>query len=194
MNSLIKIKTAIFYLFRNWKFSKDNKEYLNGFLYYIFNFYKFKKIKYPFIKFDRSFIRNKGNIIFGTNITVGYNCFISPLSLEVGDNCWLGVNNFICGKVTIGNDVLLGPNVSIPGSGHIVDTNLSPVKSGSKMNGTIIKDFVWIGSNCTILDGVCIGKGAVIAANSVVNKDVPDYAIMGGAPAKILKYRPEITI
>jgi len=58
----------------------------------------------------------------------------------------------------------------------------------------IIKHDVWIGANCTILDEITIGNGAVIGAGSVVTKDVPAYAIVGGNPAKIIKYRfsPEI--
>ncbi|MFC4687564.1 DapH/DapD/GlmU-related protein [Epilithonimonas pallida] len=55
--------------------------------------------------------------------------------------------------------------------------------------GVIIKNDVWIGASCVILGGVTIGNGAVIAANSLVNKDVPDYAIVAGSPAKIIKYR-----
>lgn len=53
----------------------------------------------------------------------------------------------------------------------------------------LIENDVWIGANVTVLSGVSIGNGAVIAANSVVTKDVPDYAIVGGVPAKILKFR-----
>lgn len=53
----------------------------------------------------------------------------------------------------------------------------------------IIKDFVWCGANVTITPGVTIGEGAIIGAGSVVTKDVPDYAIVGGNPAKIIKYR-----
>lgn len=54
---------------------------------------------------------------------------------------------------------------------------------------TIIKDFVWIGFNVTLLPGITIGEGVIIAACSVVTKDVPDYAIIGGNPAKIIGYR-----
>ena len=53
----------------------------------------------------------------------------------------------------------------------------------------IIGDDVWIGGGALILAGVSVGKGAIIAAGAVVNKDVPDYAIVGGIPAKVLKYR-----
>ncbi|MEY0719389.1 CatB-related O-acetyltransferase [Providencia alcalifaciens] len=62
--------------------------------------------------------------------------------------------------------------------------NLPPIEIGSKIGND-----VWIGVNSIILDGVKIGNGAIIAAGSVVTKDIPDYAIVGGIPAKIIKYR-----
>ena len=166
--------------------------YLNGFFFYYFHKRKFKVISYPILIYERVYIRNKKNIKFGKNLTIAHNCFISPLELSVGDDCWLGVNNFICGKVKIGNNVFLGPNVSIPGASHIIESELPISKSGSIIKGTIIEDYVWIGSNVTIIDGVKIGKGAVVAANSVVSKDVPEYAIIGGAPAKVIKFRPKV--
>lgn len=180
------------YFFKNWKFKNDNNEYLKGYLYYYLNRYFFKEIHYPILIYKRVFIRNRKNIKLGKNVTIAYNCFISPLELSVGDNSWLGVNNFICGKVIIGKDVQLGPNVSIPGASHIINSELPLSKSGALIKGTIIEDYVWVGSNVTIIDGVKIGKGAVVAANSVVTKDVPEYAIIGGIPAKIIKFRRKI--
>lgn len=189
---MINFFRNLLYLWRHWYFNKNKEEFLLGFMHYYFLKRKYKHIEYPFIKYRRSFIRNFHLIEMGKNNTVGYNCFISPVSLKVGNDCWLGVNNFICGKVIIGNDVHLGPNVSIPGSNHNIITNLPLSKSGATMKGTIIHDYVWVGSNVTILDGVTIGKGAVIAANTVVTKDVPEYAIVAGVPAKVIKYRPNI--
>ena len=84
---------------------------------------------------------------------------------------------------------------------HLVDTfstspsrtSLFPHKkgnlSGYSKGDIVIKNDVWIGVNSTILDGITIGNGAVIAAGSIVTKDVPPYAIVGGNPAKIIKYR-----
>ena len=53
----------------------------------------------------------------------------------------------------------------------------------------VIKDFVWVGHGAIIMGGVTIGEGAIIAAGSIVTRDVPDYAIVGGVPAKVIKYR-----
>jgi acetyltransferase-like isoleucine patch superfamily enzyme len=166
--------------------------YVRGLFFVILNNYKFSKISFPLKIYNNVSILNKKNIKFGRNITLAHNCYLSPISLTVGDDCWLGVNNFICGKVQIGNDVHLGPNVSIPGASHNIDSNNSISKSGSEFKGTIIKDYAWISSNVTIADGVTIGKGAVISANSFVNKDVQDFTVVGGVPAKFLKMRPKI--
>jgi len=63
-------------------------------------------------------------------------------------------------------------------------------EAGTK-GGIVVKDDVWIGHGATILDGVTIGQGAIVAAKAVVTKDVPDYAIVGGVPAKVIRYRYE---
>lgn len=172
------------------KYKKD--VYLRrGLRFYLFNKHRFKKIKLPLRMFKNVHISGKKNIEFGKNIRIYHNCFIGPVSLSVGDNCDLGVNNFICGKVIIGNNVSIGPNVNIPGSDHIIETRKSIRVSGTNMKETIIKDDVWIGGNSSILDGVIIGKGAVIGAGSVVTKDVPEYTIVAGVPAKIIGIRKE---
>lgn len=183
---------TLYWLKIRWKFSYNHSEYLRGVVYYYLHCRKFKKIEFPFVKYKGAYIRYRENISFGKNITVAHNCFISPVELEVGDNCWLGVNNFICGRVKIGNDVHLGPNVSIPGSSHNIESDLPLSSSGAIQKGTILDDYVWVGSNVTILDGVTIGKGAVVAANSVVTKDVEEWAVVGGIPAKTIKYRTPI--
>ena len=172
--------------------SNVSMHHIRGLVYYICNKVKFKALKFPVIKYKSSYILNKHVIEFGKNVTIAHNCFISPISLKVGNNCWLGVNNFICGRVLIGNDVHLSPNVCIPGASHNIDSDQPLSKSGSTIKGTIIEDYVWVGSNVTILDGVRIGEGAVISANSLVNKDVESYTIVGGVPAKYLKDRPKI--
>lgn len=103
-------------------------------------------------------------------------------------------------KLYIGNYCSIGGDVTFMlGGEHHTDTLstypfkakiISPgMKEAGSKGSIVVKDDVWIGHGAIILSGVTIGQGAVIAAGSVVNKDVPDYAIIGGTPAKIIKYR-----
>lgn len=72
---------------------------------------------------------------------------------------------------------------------NILGINVAKRPRYQEFARTIIKNDVWIGANAIILDGITIGNGAVIAAGAVVTKDVPDYSIVGGVPAKVIKYR-----
>ncbi len=101
----------------------------------------------------------------------------------------------------IGNFVSIASNVwFILGGNHQMNTysnypivsmfiELCPEKDALTKGKIIIEDEVWIGANVTILSGITIGKGAIVAAGSVVTKDVPPYSIVGGNPAKIIRYR-----
>jgi len=150
----------------------------------------FIKIQFPVYVWKNVFIRNKHNISFGKGVVISHNAFISPVSLVVGNRAWIGVNCFLCGKVSIGNDVIIGPNVSIPGASHDISDADSVIADGKLiLKGTIIEDNVWIGANSVILDGVSIGEGAVIGAGSVVTGDVTPYSIVMGSPAKMTRLR-----
>lgn len=111
--------------------------------------------------------------------------------LEIGDNCRLnGPTISVSHRVIIGNDCRIAPHVIIMDSDfHDVTDRLSDGKGGS----VIIKDGAWVATRAMVLKGVTIGKHAVVASGAVVTKDVPDYAVVGGVPAKILRYldRPE---
>jgi acetyltransferase-like isoleucine patch superfamily enzyme len=90
--------------------------------------------------------------------------------------------------IYIDDDVLLGPNVAIYSSTHNFQDISKPIKEqGYNVAITRLKSGCWIGINSVILPGVTIGKNSVVAANSVVNKDVPDFTVVGGCPAKIIK-------
>ncbi len=115
--------------------------------------------------------------------------------ISIGENCLLNHNNILqAGKSTasiiIGNHVMTGPNVMMFAFNHGTDLNGLPmIEQKYKEGDIIIEDDVWIGAGSVILAGVKIGKGAVIASNAVVNKDVPENAIVGGIPAKMIKLR-----
>jgi acetyltransferase-like isoleucine patch superfamily enzyme len=94
------------------------------------------------------------------------------------------------GNISIGNFVMIGPNSCLVSSDHGHKDVLRPMLLQGHENAPLkINDDVWIGANVTILGGVTIGKGAIIAAGAVVVKDVPEYAIVGGVPAKLIADR-----
>jgi len=94
------------------------------------------------------------------------------------------------GGLEIGNFVMMGSNCNILTSNHNFDKHDVPMMfQGTKPGKVVIKDDVWLGANVIILPNVTVGRGSIIAAGAVVNKDVPDFSIVGGVPAKVLKYR-----
>lgn len=114
-------------------------------------------------------------------------------SLSIGDRSGVGINCQLQGEVTIGSNVMMGPEVYIYTRNHAHDrVDIPMIEQGyEEERPVIIEDDVWIGSRVTILPGVTVGRGAVIGASAVVTKDVPAYAVVGGNPAKVLKMRGE---
>ena len=111
--------------------------------------------------------------------------------IEIGDNTYIGhrVHIIACGKMTIGRHVMIADGVYISDNLHgFEDISLPIMQQPLKHPGTVtIEDEVWIGENVAILPNVTIGKHSVIGANSVVTKDVPEYCVAAGVPAKIIK-------
>ena len=94
------------------------------------------------------------------------------------------------GKIFIGNNVLIGPNVVLRSSTHSFESIEKPViDQGMEYGEIIIHDDVWIGSNAVILPNCRIGKGAIVAAGAVVTRNVDSYTVVGGVPAKLIKKR-----
>lgn len=94
------------------------------------------------------------------------------------------------GPLEIGDNVMMGPDVVILTHTHNIDRQDIPMgHQGSRIAKVTIGNDVWIGMRSIIMPGIKIGNGAVVGAGAVVTKDVPDFAIVGGVPAKILRYR-----
>jgi acetyltransferase-like isoleucine patch superfamily enzyme len=121
--------------------------------------------------------------IIGTrNIFIGRNVILPPNSLFVN----LPGNNQ--SNIHIEDDVLFAPNVAVYSVTHTFTDISRPVKDQPvKVAETRLKKGCWIGINCVILPGITIGENSVVAANSVVTKDVPDFTLVGGTPARIIK-------
>ncbi|AXH03909.1 acetyltransferase [Lactiplantibacillus plantarum] len=144
--------------------------------------------------------RVKHNIELGKNFTLGRNSMIEGfgvlqdlgVELIVGDNVGISANSMLSirGSVCIGNDVIIGPYFSLHAENHNFKNQKEIIRDqGTSRKGVTIEDNVWIGAKVTILDGVTIHTGAVIAAGAVVTDDVPKLSVVGGVPAKIIKYR-----
>jgi len=118
-----------------------------------------------------------------------------PLSiskdLRMGKYGFIGKGSWICPNVILGNYVIIAPHLAILGGDHNYKIPGIPVifSGRSEVKKTIIEDDVWIGYRVIINSGVTIGKGAIIAAGSIVTKSIPPYSIVGGNPATVIKLR-----
>lgn len=117
--------------------------------------------------------------------------FGSGQNIEIGNWSGLGRNGLVSGRVRIGDYVMIGPEVMLLARSHRFDrTDIPMSQQGEReMRPIEIRDDVWIGARALILPGVKIGEGAIVGAGAVVTKDVPAFAIVGGNPAKVLKWR-----
>lgn len=127
----------------------------------------------------------------GINIEKGAT-FGNGRGIKIGSYSGIGVDCSVHGPLSIGKNVMMGPEVVILTHTHKYDNLDVPMsEQGSIIKPIVIGDDVWIGMRAIIMPGVTIGKGVIIGANAVVTKDVPDYSVVGGIPAKIIKNRLE---
>lgn len=127
------------------------------------------------------------NVILSPGAQVAY-----PDRIDIGDDVYLGPGALIAadGGVTLGHGVIIGPRVTLLTSTHRYDpAEAIPYDAVTLLRPIVIEPFVWIGANVSVVPGVRIGEGAVVAMGAVVTKDVPRGAVVGGNPARILKYR-----
>lgn len=128
----------------------------------------------------------------GVNIERGA-WFGSGKGIVIGSGSGIGLDCVLMGPVTLGSNVMMGPRCLLVSSAHRMDDLTVPMaKQGMTPPDPIhVEDDVWIGGHVVILPGVTVGRGAVVAAGSVVTKDVPAYAIVAGNPARVIRYRKD---
>ena len=144
-----------------------------------------------FFPWIRNFLAKKFLKKCGDNIRVKYNSDVSP-DVSIGNNSELGQRSLIHAGVEIGNNVIMGPDVKIYTRNHIADRLEIPIQiQGKSFKKTKIENDVWIGANVVILPGITVGSHSILAAGSIVTKDVPKFAVIGGNPAKVIKFRNE---
>lgn len=129
----------------------------------------------------------------GKNVNIEKGAHFS-CNISLGDNSGIGINAQIAPYVTIGNDVMMGPDCMIYTSNHGMNRLDIPMwkQPSTEFEPVVIGNDVWIGSRVIILAGVHIGDGSVIGAGSVVTKNVDPYSIVGGNPARIIRRRGEM--
>jgi len=163
---------------------------------------RIRQLRYPFlttnITINRPFrIDGKNGIYIGGDSSFQSGLWMyshvtdsSTGKISIGSNCSFGYNNHItsAGEVTIGDDVLTANNVYISDNIHGYEDILVPIMRQPIIfkNSVVIGSGAWIGENVSII-GARIGVNSVIGANSVVTKDVPDYCVAVGAPAKVIR-------
>jgi acetyltransferase-like isoleucine patch superfamily enzyme len=166
------------------------------------------QVSWQSIFIGNNFIMKEGCIIEGGSVIecsdgrvdLGKNCRIRSGSklnswggfIKLGANISInsGVVILGTGGIVIGDNTRVASNTVITSSNHIFSNkDKSIIEQGITSKGIKIQEDVWIGANVTILDGVNIGRGSIVAAGAVINSDVSPYSIVGGVPAKFIKNR-----
>ena len=170
-------------------------KFIRTFIFYIYSKLRFfGKVKIRFL----NSLEGKVSLTIDKGSTICIGKFLmskGPLYLKAIDNSKIVIGNNVffnhncsitsCKKITIGNNCKFGNNIVIIDHDHKITSCGATKDLVSKE--IIIEDNVWVGANSVILKGVRIGEGSIIAAGSVVNKDVEKYTIVGGLPAKEIK-------
>ena len=191
-----------------YKFINKLKEYTRSLYSCIFSFIFFGSFRYikigrnvnlsnsviPNIRKGCTIMDNSsvtGRVTLNKNVFIHENVQIRSFHYEIliDEGTTINRNTCILADCRIGKFVSIAPNVVIVGSNHNYREHSLIKTQGLSSKGINIGDDVWIGANATILDGVSIGNGCVIAAGAVVTKSIPDYSVAAGVPATIIKYR-----
>lgn len=173
-------------------FFKRLKRSLCRRVYYRIGIHLKSSVQSEYAKKFRYFFASRFVEFCGTNVNFEKGAKFNP-ELSIGDNSGVGVNCELSGRIVIGKNVMMGPNCILRTYSHRHDRLDIPMNEQGFEDEQImhIGDDVWIGTNVIILPGANIGSHCIIGAGAVVTKDVPDYAIVGGVPAKILRMRNE---
>ena len=149
----------------------------------------------PVTIFNERYIRIGEGTMIGPHVALsagmvpGQECITDPV-VSIGDRCLIGRGSGIVGhlSVTIGNDVWTGHNVYITDQNHGYEDVHRPISAQSQPERAVsIGDGSWLGYGTVVLPGVTIGRHVAVGANSVVTRDLPDYCVAVGAPARVVR-------
>ena len=138
----------------------------------------------------------EGGFVLGNEVAIARNStlIVKKGFMEIGDHCSIGSETLIgaVGGIRLGDHVLVAGHSYIGGARYGSQRSGVPMMNqGMYSRGPVeIGDDVWLGAGVRVLDGVKIGTGVIVAAGAVVTRDVPDFSIVGGVPARVLSSRP----
>lgn len=142
-------------------------------------------------------IPNPGGIAIGCDVDIRAYAFLEAISkpgcvvLTIGDRTYIGpfVRMTAFGGVRIGNDVLIADRCYLSDSGHVYEDVDVPIKDQPLREGRqlTIEDGAWLGIGVAVVGGVRVGRNAVVGANSVVREDVPEFSVVSGNPARVIR-------
>lgn len=181
--------------------SSEKEKMLSGRLYKSFDAellaerQRAKEIVFRYNSLQPSLIEERNELLRSLLGSVKGNFFIEPpfrcdygCNIEIGENFYANYNLVIldCAKVTIGDNVLIGPNVGIYTAGHPLHFELrnEELEFASPIT---IEDNVWIGGNVVLNPGVTIGRNSVVGSGSVVTKDIPANVVAAGNPCRVIR-------
>lgn len=161
-----------------------NNRFVRGLYFFIQNYFSAKRNNFGYMADSVTvtpphIFGNKKNIFIYEHVGIGPNCFISATNAK----CIIKGNTAIAENFTVHT----GNHANVIGM-FVTDINEANKPNGYDKDVVVEKD-VWIGCNVTLLAGVHVGRGAIIAAGAVVTKDIPPYSIYGGIPAKFIKFK-----
>jgi acetyltransferase-like isoleucine patch superfamily enzyme len=149
----------------------------------------------PTTIFNEQYISIGNDVLIGPGVALsagmvpGQECLVTPV-VTIGDRCLIGRGSGIVGhfSISIGNDVWTGHHVYITDQNHGYEDITIPISKQSQPERAVsIGDGSWLGHGSVVLPGVTIGQHVVIGANSVVTKDIPDFSVAVGVPAKVIR-------
>ncbi|TSA24096.1 MAG: acyltransferase [Bacteroidetes bacterium] len=142
-----------------------------------------KRTRMDILPYNKFYLGDNSTIEDFTTINNGVG------DIYIGDRTRIGLGCTLIGPVKIGNDIRLAQNIVMSGLNHNYEDISLPISDqGVTTAPIVIEDETWLGANCVVLPGVTIGKHCVIAAGSIVTKDVPSYSVAAGNPARVLKH------
>lgn len=144
--------------------------------------------KIPSYNIRNIFYRNIYKVKIGYGSSIHLNTHINRFKIVIGKNSVINRKCYLDGRggITIGDNVSISPEVHLITASH----DLRSENFGYITKAIVVNDYVWIGSRATILPGVSLGKGCVVATGSVVTKNVDEFDVVAGVPAKVVGKRP----